>query len=126
MRIMKPLWIISGLLGRTEGECMSEWIENPNPTPQKEKAMNNELCECGHESKYHLFTPLGSVCDMCRIEGDANDCTGYRPKAEPPERKIYGCNFHSDCVMANERAKEQGRERPVHCSVEDCEDCYGK
>ena len=40
-------------------------------------------------------------------------------------RRIVECNHHSDCDLADERARaEKGRDA-FHCRIDDCEDCYG-
>lgn len=35
------------------------------------------------------------------------------------------CNFHDDCDEADRSALNDGRAAPLHCRIEDCEDCYG-
>ena len=56
-------------------------------------------------------------------------------RAEALERENT-CNRHSDCAAANERVRNDPRNRdyygrPVrmwadHCSADDCEECFGQ
>lgn len=35
------------------------------------------------------------------------------------------CNLHRDCDAADEASLEKRGVKAYHCSVEDCEDCFG-
>ena len=42
------------------------------------------------------------------------------------ELQLRTCNKHSDCDMADEEAKADGKWRAEHCHDECCEDCFGQ
>lgn len=49
----------------------------------------------------------------------------YRAAAEREGRR-NSCNMHNDCAAADESSMTAYSRKATHCSVEDCEDCFGK
>lgn len=73
--------------------------------------------------------------EFCALEGAWRP---FEPSADEAkriekEREANTCNLHSDCAAADEMIRAAGGrmragERVMyatHCSVEDCEDCFG-
>lgn len=55
-----------------------------------------------------------AYCRMCQED------MGWISPPKPRE-----CNHHTDCDKADEESKAAGKERPFHCRIDDCEDCFG-
>ena len=121
--------------------CVGNWRDSVGARAEVEEArrLGLPVFGVGHEFADHLGEALygddgqGKSFAMTMDAAIENLCewATYDDKAErkwAPETAAIvkrKCNLHDDCDESDRKAKEAGKRIPHHCSVDDCEDCFG-